>query len=115
MESKAYGHDTQDAGDTEETEDREDTEVTAVVSEYVDSDIDQNAAEVFERTYVPFPPGPDMSPEEHDNDNDGWLEHVIETYGMVSPSDDEPLRDDIYADVLVKPSDSDDAYEEDTI
>jgi hypothetical protein len=71
--------------------------------------------EVLEGTYVPFPPAPAMLPDERGDDNDGWWGHIIETAGMGSPSDDEPLLDDIYADVLVKPSDNDDVYEEDTI
>jgi hypothetical protein len=69
--------------------------------------------DVLEGTYVPFPPAPNMSADERADDNDGWWEQVIETTGMVSPDvDDEPPRDETYADAMVKHGDD---YEEDTI
>jgi hypothetical protein len=55
-----------------------------------------------------------MSPDDRGDDNDGWLEHVMETASMVSPGvDGMPSLDDIHADALVKHGDDD--YEEDTV
>jgi hypothetical protein len=58
------------------------------------SDIDQaDIREAFGEgsTFLPFPPAPDMSPAEHDADNDGWWEHMTAYIDQLgAPSNDEP-------------------------
>jgi hypothetical protein len=133
IESRACGHDTQDAGEMEETEEGEDTEVTAIVSGYCDSDIDQDAAEVFcadSGDYVPR--RPDARPKVADVDTPladmakasrkkaGARHSDLCMFGnwmaTRSPVDDEqPPVDAASAEAMGKLSDHHDDYEEDTI